>query len=150
MQLGGTNESEFRLDGRQAWSCRSHLIFSGGMKAPNRTEAFYHLYRESTTTPSFYHLYPKLTTLGAKSWDHPPHLPKVNSGEFGAAGYERPTHSISFFFEPSHADEYHDEYSGSAKITAHLDHISHCQTASWSNESNIWTYQVSIVNTRRD
>ena len=41
------------------------------------------------------------------------------------------------------------KYSGSMKITTHLDHNSHCQTASGTNWSNIWTYRVFIMNTRR-
>jgi hypothetical protein len=35
-------------------------------------------------------------------------------------------------------------------VAAHLDHISHCKTASGTNWSNKWTYRVSIMNTRRD
>ena len=43
-----------------------------------------------------------------------------------------------------------DKYSGLIKIITHLDHISHCETASGTNWSNRWTYQVSLTNTRRD
>ena len=42
-----------------------------------------------------------------------------------------------------------DKYSGSMKLTAHLD-ISPCKTASGTNWSNGWTYRVFIINTRRD
>ena len=43
-----------------------------------------------------------------------------------------------------------DKYSGSIKITSHLDHISHWKTASGTNWSNRWTYRVLITITRRD
>ena len=36
----------------------------------------------------------------------------------------------------------YDKYSGSMKITTHLDRISHCKTASGTNWSNGWTYRV--------
>ena len=36
------------------------------------------------------------------------------------------------------------------KITSHLDHISHCNTASGTNWSNRWTCRVSNIKTRRD
>jgi len=42
------------------------------------------------------------------------------------------------------------KYSGSMKITTHLDHISHCKTASGTNWSNRWTSRVFIINTHRD
>ena len=42
----------------------------------------------------------------------------------------------------------YDEYSGSMKITSHLDHVSHCKTASGTNWSNRWTSRVSMINTR--
>ena len=41
----------------------------------------------------------------------------------------------------------YDKYSGSMKITQHLDHICHCRTASGTNWWNRWTYQVFIMNT---
>jgi len=44
----------------------------------------------------------------------------------------------------------YDKYSGSTKITTHLDHVSYCKTASDTNWSNRWTYRVFIINTRRD
>jgi len=44
----------------------------------------------------------------------------------------------------------YDKYSGSMKITTHLDNISHCKTASGTNWSNRWVYRVFIINTRRD
>ena len=44
----------------------------------------------------------------------------------------------------------HDKFSGSIKITTHLDHISHCKTACGTNWLNRWTYRVFIQNTRRD
>ena len=34
----------------------------------------------------------------------------------------------------------HDKYSGSMKITTHLDHISHCKIASGQKGSNAWKY----------
>ena len=34
----------------------------------------------------------------------------------------------------------YDNYSGSIKITTHLDHIRHCKTASGTNVLNGWTY----------
>jgi len=37
-----------------------------------------------------------------------------------------------------------DKYSGTTKIIKHLDHVSHCKTASGTNWSNRWTYQVLI------
>jgi len=37
----------------------------------------------------------------------------------------------------------YEKYSGPMKITTHLDHISHCKTASGTNWSNKWTYRVS-------
>ena len=40
--------------------------------------------------------------------------------------------------------------SGSVKYTTHLDHISHCKTASGTNWSNRLTYRVFIKNTRHD
>ena len=43
-----------------------------------------------------------------------------------------------------------DKYWGSTKITTHLDHISHCKTASGTNWSNRWTHRVFIKNARRD
>jgi len=36
------------------------------------------------------------------------------------------------------------------EITTHLDHISHCKTASDTNWSNRWTCRVFIIHTRRD
>ena len=42
------------------------------------------------------------------------------------------------------------KYSGSMKITTHLDHISHGKIAPGTNWLNRWTYQVFIVNTRHD
>ena len=42
------------------------------------------------------------------------------------------------------------KYSGSMKITTHLDYISHCKTASGTNWSSRWTYRVFSQNTRRD
>ena len=38
----------------------------------------------------------------------------------------------------------YDETSGSMKITTHLDHTNHCQSASGKNRSNRWTYRVSM------
>ena len=38
-------------------------------------------------------------------------------------------------------------WSSSGKLTTHLDHISHCKTASGTNWSNRWTYLVFIKNT---
>ena len=35
----------------------------------------------------------------------------------------------------------YDKYSGSMKITTHLDPISHCKTLSHTNWSNRWTYR---------
>ena len=43
----------------------------------------------------------------------------------------------------------HHKYSGSSKMTTHLDHISHCNTSSGANWSNRWTNRVFIT-TRRD
>ena len=43
-----------------------------------------------------------------------------------------------------------DKYSGSMKITTHLDHIGHWKTASGTTWSNSWTHRVFIINTRRD
>jgi len=43
-----------------------------------------------------------------------------------------------------------DKYSDSVKITTHLNHISHCKTASGTNRSNRWTDRIFIINTRRD
>ena len=36
----------------------------------------------------------------------------------------------------------YDKYSGSTKITTHLDYISRCKTASGTNWLNRWTYRV--------
>ena len=44
----------------------------------------------------------------------------------------------------------YEKYSGSMKITPHLDHIRHCKTASGTNWSNRWTYRVFMINTRRN
>ena len=44
----------------------------------------------------------------------------------------------------------HDKYSGLMKVTTHLDHMSHCKTASCKNWSNRWTYRVFFINARRD
>ena len=44
----------------------------------------------------------------------------------------------------------YDKYSGSMKMATHLDHVGRCKTASGMNLSNRWTYQVFIINTRRD
>ena len=38
-----------------------------------------------------------------------------------------------------------DKYSGSPKTTTHLDHVSHCRTASGINRSNRWTCRVFII-----
>ena len=38
----------------------------------------------------------------------------------------------------------HNKYSGSIKITTHLDHISHGKTASGTNRSNRWIYRAFI------
>ena len=43
-----------------------------------------------------------------------------------------------------------DKYSGSMKITAHLDLIGYCKTVSGTTLSSRWTYQVFIMSTRRD
>ena len=40
------------------------------------------------------------------------------------------------------------KHSDSVKIITHLDHISHCKTASGRNRSNRRTYRVSIMNAR--
>ena len=44
----------------------------------------------------------------------------------------------------------YDKYSGSTKITTHLDHISHRKMTSGINWSNRWTCRAFIINTRRD
>ena len=46
----------------------------------------------------------------------------------------------------------YEQHSDSMKFTTHLDHISHCRTASGTNWSNRWTYPVLgiIINARRD
>ena len=44
----------------------------------------------------------------------------------------------------------YDEYSGSMKITTHLDHISHCKTASGTYWSNRWTNRVATIGTCPD
>ena len=44
----------------------------------------------------------------------------------------------------------YDKYSGSMKLTAQLDHISHCKTASGTKRPNKWTYRVSVMNTGLD
>ena len=44
----------------------------------------------------------------------------------------------------------YNQCSGSIKITTHLDHISYGKTASGTNWSNILTYRLFIINTRRD
>ena len=44
----------------------------------------------------------------------------------------------------------YEKYSGSIKITTHLDHISHFKTTSGTDWSKILTYQVFIIVTRRD
>ena len=44
----------------------------------------------------------------------------------------------------------YDKYSGSMKITTHLDRISHCETASGANWSNRWTYRVFLRGAHRD
>ena len=44
----------------------------------------------------------------------------------------------------------YDTYSGSMRITTHLDPISHFKTASGINWSNRWTYRAFIKDTRRD
>ena len=41
-----------------------------------------------------------------------------------------------------------DHHSGSMRVTTHLDHKSHCKTASGTDWSNRRTYQISIINTR--
>ena len=41
------------------------------------------------------------------------------------------------------------KYSGLTKITAHLNYISHCKTASSTISSSRWTYPVFIINTRQ-
>jgi hypothetical protein len=43
---------------------------------------------------------------------------------------------------------YH-EFSGSIKITTHLDHVSHRETTSGTNWWNRWTYLVFIIHDRR-
>ena len=43
-----------------------------------------------------------------------------------------------------------ENYSGSMKITTHLDHISDCKTSSGTNVSSIWTYWVFIMHTHRN
>ena len=42
------------------------------------------------------------------------------------------------------------KFPGSMTITTHLNHISHCETASGTNWSNRWTYRVVIMNTGPD
>ena len=44
----------------------------------------------------------------------------------------------------------HDKHSGSIEITTHMDHISHCKTASVINWWNRSTYREFIINARRD
>ena len=43
-----------------------------------------------------------------------------------------------------------DKYSGSMKITTHLDDICHGQYSPVTNWLKRWTNQIFIVNTRRD
>ena len=43
-----------------------------------------------------------------------------------------------------------DEYSGSTKISTHLDHISHREIACGTHQSKRWTYRVFVINTRRE
>jgi hypothetical protein len=43
----------------------------------------------------------------------------------------------------------YDKYSGSMKITTHLDHIGHCKATLGSNWSNRWMYRVFFIGTRR-
>ena len=42
------------------------------------------------------------------------------------------------------ASGHDDIYSSSMKITAHLDHTSHCKRASGTNWSNRWTYRFRL------
>ena len=44
---------------------------------------------------------------------------------------------------------YH-KYSGSMKITTHLDDISHCKTTYGTSWGNGWAHRVFVTNTRRD
>ena len=39
----------------------------------------------------------------------------------------------------------YNTYSGSLKITSHLDHIGHCERSSGTDWSNRWTYRVFII-----
>ena len=41
-----------------------------------------------------------------------------------------------------HPDQHHDTDSGSMKVAAYLNQISHCKTASGTNWSERWTYRV--------
>ena len=43
-----------------------------------------------------------------------------------------------------------DQYSGSTKITTHLDHISDCKATPQTYWSNRWTNRISIINTHRN
>ena len=38
-----------------------------------------------------------------------------------------------------------DKYSGLMRISAHLDHMSHCKITSGTHRSNRWTYPVFII-----
>ena len=44
----------------------------------------------------------------------------------------------------------YDKYSGSMKMTSHLDHVSRVKAASGANWSNRCTYRVFSINTHRD
>jgi len=74
------------------------------------------------------------------------HIPAVVGAQRSDAARDRP---------PPHASvrgiirmSICDKYSGSIKITTHLDHISHCKEISGTNLSNRWTYRLFIINTR--
>ena len=44
----------------------------------------------------------------------------------------------------------YDKYSGSMKITTHLDHTSHFKIVSGTKWSSRWTYPTFTINTHRD
>ena len=110
---------------------------------------------------SFVNSHPNATSIGWHMWEIDFRLaPELPPGWFRVEGWQDgvPVHArsgsatetpfqLSLSLIPTTI--FH-KYSGSMKITTHLDHFSHCETTAGTNWSNRWTYRVFIIHTGRD
>ena len=81
-----------------------------------------------------------------------PHV--VQGGDVAPHACERNQTLVVHRVESAHVDvtltSFYGKCSSSKKITAHLDHVRHGETASRTNWSNRWTDLLFIIDARRD